>query len=127
MIAKTREVLTGLGVTTVQDVTQPVESMSGGQRQALAIGRAVTWGSRIIIFDEPTAALGIPETEQVLRLIEDFKGKGASILLVTHNLGHVFRVADQILVMYQGRSVAQMSRQDTNLEKLAGVIVRGTH
>jgi ABC-type sugar transport system ATPase subunit len=127
MIAKTREVLTGLGVATVQDVTQPVETMSGGQRQALAIARAVTWGSRIIILDEPTAALGILETERVLRLIGDVKGKGASILLVTHNLEHVFRVADQILVMYQGRSVAQMPRQDTNLAKLAAVIVSGAH
>ena len=127
MIAKTQEVLTELGVATVQDVTQPVESMSGGQRQALAIGRAVTWGSRIIILDEPTAALGILETEQVLHLIGDLKGKGVSILLVTHNLEHVFRVADQILVMYQGRNVAQMPRKDTNLAKLAAVIVSGAH
>ena len=125
MLAKTNAVIETLGVTTIQDPTKPVESMSGGQRQILAIGRAVTWGGGIVILDEPAAALGIAETEQVLKVIEDLKQKGAAILLVSHNLDHVFRLADRALVMFQGRTVADIVIEKSNVAELTSAITTG--
>jgi ABC-type sugar transport system ATPase subunit len=118
-------VLGELRITTVQDLRGPVEGMSGGQRQALAIGRAATWGKGVVILDEPAAALGIAETEQVLRLITDLKENGAAILLVSHNLDHVFQVADRVLVLHQGRTVAEVPINDISPSRLAGVITTG--
>jgi ABC-type sugar transport system ATPase subunit len=125
MLERTREVLAELHISTVQDLRGPVDGMSGGQRQALAIGRAVTWGSGVVILDEPAAALGIAETEQVLKLIVDLKRRGAAILLVSHNLDHVFQVADRVLVMHQGRSVAEVPTKDISPSQLASVITTG--
>ncbi len=125
MLNKTREVVKSLGITTLQDVTKPVEGMSGGQRQVLAIGRAVTWGKGVVILDEPAVALGVAETEQVLQVVVDLKQRGASILLVSHNLDHVFRVADRILVMFQGNSIAEVKREEVTMDELVGWITAG--
>lgn len=125
MLKKTREVIDALGVTTMQDPTKPVEGMSGGQRQVLAIGRAVTWGGGVVILDEPAAALGIAETEQVLRVIEDLKAAGTSILLVSHNMEHVFRVSDRAVVLYQGRTVADFELADADVGQVTRAITSG--
>jgi ABC-type sugar transport system ATPase subunit len=125
MLEKTRSVIDSLGVTTMQDPTKAVEGMSGGQRQVLAIGRAVTWGSGVVILDEPAAALGIAETEQVLKVIEDLKRQGTSILLVSHNLEHVFRVADRAVVMYQGRTMAAIDIASSSVGDLTRAITSG--
>ena len=125
MYEKTRSVLNDLGVTTLQDIGQPIEGLSGGQRQALAIGRAVTWGKGVVILDEPVAALGIRETEQVLNLILKLKATGVSILLVSHNLEHVFRVADRVLVMFHGRSVAEVCCAESDVNQLSNLILTG--
>lgn len=125
MLKKTREVFASLGVTTMQDPTKAVDGMSGGQRQVLAIGRAVTWGGGVVILDEPAAALGIAETEQVLKVIEDLKRQNTGVLLVTHNLDHVFRVADRAIVMHQGRSVADIDVRTSDVDQLTRVITSG--
>src|SRR5947199_9561590 len=122
MLQRTREIIASLGVTTMQDATKPVEGMSGGQRQVLAIGRAVTWGRGVVILDEPAAALGIAETEQILRVIEDLKKSGTAILLVSHNLEQVFVVADRAVVMYQGRTVADVQIVATSIAELPHAI-----
>lgn len=122
MEAKTKEVFEKLGITTVQNINTPVEGFSGGQQQALAIGRAVAWGRKVIILDEPTAALGVAETEQVINLILDLKRKGSSIIIISHNMDHVFRLADRILVIRNGRSVAEVNRTEITLDTLVKVI-----
>ena len=125
MLKRTREVFASLGVTTMQDPTKAVEGMSGGQRQVLAIGRAVTWGGGVVILDEPAAALGIAETEQVLKVIEDLKRQNTGVLLVAHNLDHVLRVADRAIVMHQGRTVADIDIATSDVDQLTRVITTG--
>jgi len=125
MISKTKEVFLTLGITTLQDVTVPVDGFSGGQQQALAIGRAVAWGRKVIILDEPTAALGVTETEQVIQLILDLKENGSSIIIISHNLDHVFRLADRILVIRNGKSVAEVNREEITIDELVKVITSG--
>lgn len=122
MARKTREILERLGITTLQNVSVEVNGLSGGQQQALAIGRAVAWGSKVIILDEPTAALGVSEAEQVLQLILDLRDKGSSIIIISHNLDHVFRLADRILVIRSGRSVAEVERGKITIDELVKVI-----
>jgi ABC-type sugar transport system ATPase subunit len=96
-------------------VRQPVLSLSGGQRQAIAVARATAWGKRIIIMDEPTAALGIRETDKVLRLIERIKESGIAVIMVSHSLPEVFQVADRITILRLGRTVRQMTRNETDM------------
>ena len=91
-----REKLTELGLMTVQSINQPVETLSGGQRQGVAVARAAAFASKFIIMDEPTAALGVKESRRVLELILDVKGRGIPIILISHNMPHVFEVADRI-------------------------------
>jgi fructose transport system ATP-binding protein len=93
-----------LGITTIQNIAQPVESLSGGQRQAVAVARAAAFGSRIVVLDEPTAALGVKESNQVLALIERLRENGLGVILVSHNMPHVWQVADRIHVQRLGRS-----------------------
>jgi fructose transport system ATP-binding protein len=105
--------LSNLGISTLQDVDQAVETLSGGQRQAVAVARAAAFGSKVLILDEPTAALGVRESGQVLKLIRDLRDKGLGIILVSHNMPHVFEIADRIHIQRLGGC--------------AGVITPATH
>jgi fructose transport system ATP-binding protein len=98
-----REKLSELGLLTIQNINQPVETLSGGQRQGVAVARAAAFGSRVIIMDEPTAALGVKESRRVLELILDVKKRGLPIVLISHNMPHVFEVADRIHIHRLGR------------------------
>lgn len=103
--------------------TMPVRAMSGGQRQAVAIGRAVTWGRELLILDEPTAALGVEETEQVLVTIEKLRDDhGLTFLVISHNMQDVYRIADRIIVLRQGEHVATLKRTETTLEEIVAYI-----
>jgi simple sugar transport system ATP-binding protein len=102
--------------------TLAVRMMSGGQRQAVAIGRAVTWGRQLLILDEPTAALGVEETEQVLRTIEKLRDEGLTFLIISHNMQDVYRVADKIIVLRQGRHVATLKKTDTSPQEIVAYI-----
>jgi ABC-type sugar transport system ATPase subunit len=101
------ETLAGLGVTTVRSIRQPVGSLSGGQRQSVAVAKAVMWNSKLVIMDEPTAALGVTQTAMVLGLIGRLRDNGLAVLMISHNLNDVFAVADRMAVLYLGRMVAQ--------------------
>jgi len=98
-----REKLNDLGLMTIQNIRQPVETLSGGQRQGVAVARAAAFGSKVIILDEPTAALGVKESRRVLELILDVKARGIPIILISHNMPHVFEVADRIHVHRLGK------------------------
>jgi len=106
MHAMARQRLTELGLLTIQNIGQLVETLSGGQRQGVAVARAAAFGSRVIIMDEPTAALGVKESRRVLELILDVKSKGMPIVLISHNMPHVFEVADRIHIHRLGRRIA---------------------
>ena len=98
-----REKLTELGLMTVQSINQRVETLSGGQRQGIAVARATAFGSRVVILDEPTAALGVKESRRVLELILDVRRRGVAIVLISHNMPHVFEIADRIHIHRLGR------------------------
>jgi len=118
MRTRTREYLTELGVT-LPSLNEPVASLSGGQRQAVAVARAAVWGSNMIIMDEPTAALGVRQTEFVLDLITRMRDeKKLSVLLISHNMPDVLRVADRISVLRLGQRVATFKSSETNLQDL---------
>jgi fructose transport system ATP-binding protein len=106
MQRQAREHLNALGLLTIQNIRQPVETLSGGQRQGVAVVRATAFGSRVIIMDEPTAALGVKESRKVLELILDVKKRGLPIILVSHNMPHVFEVADRVHIHRLGRRIA---------------------
>ncbi|MGX5846541.1 ATP-binding cassette domain-containing protein [Mesorhizobium sp. PL10] len=101
-----REKLSELGLMTIQNINQPVETLSGGQRQGVAVARAAAFGSRVVIMDEPTAALGVKESRRVLELMLDVKKRGLPIVLISHNMPHVFEVADRIHIHRLGRRLA---------------------
>jgi simple sugar transport system ATP-binding protein len=107
---------------SIPSVAQPVLRLSGGQRQAVAVARAIAWGRRIVIMDEPTAALGVRESGMVLELIKDVRAHGLSVIMISHNLPEVFAVADRITVMRLGRSIATMRTRDTSLEAIVGMM-----
>jgi fructose transport system ATP-binding protein len=92
-----------LGLMTIQDISQPVETLSGGQRQGVAVARAAAFGSKVVILDEPTAALGVKESRRVLELIRDVRARGIPIILISHNMPHVFEVADRIHIHRLGQ------------------------
>lgn len=121
MRANAAKVLADLGVK-VPSVNVAVKGMSGGQRQCLAIARAVLWGNRVVILDEPTAALGVRESGQVLELIQRLKERGVSIIIVSHNMQQLFQVADRATVMRLGRTIATRTLADTAPEELVGLI-----
>ena len=101
------ETLASLRVTTVRSIRQPVASLSGGQRQSVAVAKAVMWNSRLVMLDEPTAALGVVQTRMVLDLVRRLRDRGLAVMVISHNLNDVFEVADRIAVLYLGRMVAQ--------------------
>jgi ABC-type sugar transport system ATPase subunit len=101
------ELLSSLRVTTVRSIRQPVGSLSGGQRQSVAVAKAVMWNSKLVILDEPTAALGVVQTRMVLDLVRRLRDRGLAVMVISHNLNDVFEVADRIAVLYLGRMVAE--------------------
>jgi fructose transport system ATP-binding protein len=106
MRQRSEDQVKALGITTLQDMSQAVESLSGGQRQAVAVARAAAFGSKVVILDEPTAALGVRESGQVLQMIRDLRDRGLPVILISHNMPHVFEVADRIHIQRLGRRVA---------------------
>ena len=112
MAAFARDKLSELGLMTIQNIDQPVETLSGGQRQGVAVARAAAFGSKVIILDEPTAALGVKESRKVLELIQDVRARGIPIILISHNMPHVFEVADRIHVHRLGRRLTVIDPKD---------------
>jgi ABC-type sugar transport system ATPase subunit len=122
MVREAREVLNNLKVT-IPSVQTLVGLLSGGQRQAVAIARAVHQGGRLIFMDEPTAALGVREQAKVLRLIEDLRSQGTAVVVVSHNLQHVFSIADRIVVLRGGRNAGERTKAETTPEDIVRLIV----
>src|SRR5688500_16329746 len=125
MEAKTAETMKGLAVTTIRSIRQPVATLSGGQRQSVAVARAVMWNSRLVILDEPTAALGVAQTEQVLELVKRLATQGLAVVLISHNLHDIFEVADRITVLRLGRTVAVYDREKTTQQEVVEAITAG--
>jgi D-xylose transport system ATP-binding protein len=119
------QALDSLSVRTVQSVRQHVASLSGGQRQTVAIAKSVLWKSKIVVLDEPTAALGVAQTEQVLELVRRLAGQGVAVILVSHNMNDVMRVADSIAVLFLGRMAAQVRRRDVTQTQVVELITTG--
>jgi D-xylose transport system ATP-binding protein len=126
MEQKAEDTLAGLSVRTVKSIRQVVASLSGGQRQTVAIARAVLWNSKLVILDEPTAALGVAQTEQVLKLVRRLAEQGLAVLLISHNMNDVIEVADSIAVLYLGQMVAQVPAKDVNRSQVVELITIGT-
>ena len=125
MEAKTRETLASLRVTTIKSIRQPVATLSGGQRQSVAVARAVMWNSRLVILDEPTAALGVAQTEQVLALVNRLAEQGLSVVLISHNLHDIFETAHRITVLRLGRNAGVFERAKTTQEDVVHAITAG--
>jgi D-xylose transport system ATP-binding protein len=125
MEARTSETLKSLRVTTIRSIRQQVARLSGGQRQSVAIGRAVMWNSRVVILDEPTAALGVAQTEQVLELVRRLADQGLAVVLISHNLHDIFEVADRITVLRLGRNIAVYGRAETTQQEVVHAITAG--
>ena len=115
MESQARKALSELGLLTIQNIRQPVETLSGGQRQGVAVARAAAFGSKVIILDEPTAALGVKESRRVLELILDVKKRGIPIILISHNMPHVFEVADRIHIHRLGRRLCVIDPKDYSM------------
>jgi fructose transport system ATP-binding protein len=117
-----REKLSELGLLTIQNINQAVETLSGGQRQGVAVARAAAFGSRVIIMDEPTAALGVKESRRVLELMLDVKRRGLPIVLISHNMPHVFEVADRIHIHRLGRRIAVIDPKDYSMSDAVAIM-----
>jgi D-xylose transport system ATP-binding protein len=126
MEQRTAETLKSLSVTTIRSVRQLVASLSGGQRQSVAVARAVLWNNRVVFLDEPTAALGVAQTRQVLDLVKRLVDQGLAVVLVSHNLTDVFEVANRITVLRLGRNVGVYERDKTNEEEIVQAITFGS-
>jgi fructose transport system ATP-binding protein len=109
MRERAREELTRLGISTLQDVTVAVENLSGGQRQAVAVARAAAFGSKVVVLDEPTAALGVRESKQVIELVKSLRDRGIPVILISHNMPQVFEVADRIHIQRLGKRAATIT------------------
>src|SRR5437879_427276 len=125
MEAKTRQTLASLRVTTIKSIRQTVATLSGGQRQSVAVARAVMWNSKLVILDEPTAALGVAQTEQVLQLVRRLGSQGLGVMLISHNLHDVFETADRIAVLRLGRNVGVFERRQTTQQAVVEAITAG--
>src|SRR5256884_2912353 len=117
--------LASLSVTTIRSIRQPVASLSGGQRQSVAVARAVMWNSRLVILDEPTAALGVAQTHQVLELVKRLAEQGLAVVLISHNLHDIFEVATRITVLRLGRDIGVYDRATTTQEEVVHAITAG--
>ncbi len=120
-----RETLASLSVRTVKSVRTPVAALSGGQRQTVAIAKAVLWDSKVVLLDEPTAALGVAQTRQVLDLVRRLAEQGLGVVLISHNMADVFEVADRIAVLYLGRMVAELPAKETTHSQVVELITAG--
>jgi fructose transport system ATP-binding protein len=118
--------LSDLGIGTVQDITQKVETLSGGQRQAVAVARAAAFGSKVVILDEPTAALGVRESGQVLALIKRLRDRGMPVILISHNMPQVFEVADRIHIQRLGRCAGVITPQSHTMEEAVAIMTGAT-
>ena len=125
MERRAREVLAGLSVRTVTSVRQLVASLSGGQRQTVAIAKAVLWNSKVVFLDEPTAALGVAQTRQVLDLVRRLADQGLGVVLISHNMNDVMEVADRVSVLYLGRVAAEVFAKDSSTTQIVELITAG--
>jgi D-xylose transport system ATP-binding protein len=125
MEARAKQTLESLSVTTMRSVRQTVAGLSGGQRQSVAVAKAVMWNSRVVILDEPTAALGVAQTAQVLELVKRLGEQGLAVILISHNLHDIFEVADSITVLRLGQNVAAYKRSETNQQQVVEAITAG--
>jgi len=125
MEARARETLASLSVRTVNSVRQTVASLSGGQRQTVAIAKAVLWNSKVVLLDEPTAALGVAQTRQVLDLVRRLADHGLGVVLISHNMTDVFEVADRITALYLGRVAADVPAKDVTHSQIVELITAG--
>jgi D-xylose transport system ATP-binding protein len=126
MEERASKTLDSLSVTTIRSVRQTVAGLSGGQRQSVAVAKAVMWNSRVVILDEPTAALGVAQTRQVLDLVQRLGEQGLGVILISHNLYDVFEVADNITVLRLGQNVAEFPRRETTQQTVVEAITAGT-
>jgi len=111
-----------LGIGTIQNMTQAVETLSGGQRQAVAVARAAAFGSKVVVLDEPTAALGVKESNQVLRLIKELRASGLPVILISHNMPHMFEVADRIHIQRLGRRAAIVTPESHTMNEAVAIM-----
>jgi D-xylose transport system ATP-binding protein len=125
MEQKTAETLKSLAVTTINSIRQPVASLSGGQRQSVAVAKAVQWNSKLVILDEPTAALGVAQTEQVLALVRRLAEQGLAVVIISHNLHDIFETASRITVLRLGRTVGIFEREKTTQQEVVEAITAG--
>jgi D-xylose transport system ATP-binding protein len=125
MESKTAETLKTLAVTTIRSIRQPVATLSGGQRQSVAVARAVMWNSTLVILDEPTAALGVSQTEQVLALVRRLAEQGLAVIIISHNLHDIFETATRITVLRLGRNVGVYERAKTTQQEVVQAITAG--
>jgi D-xylose transport system ATP-binding protein len=125
MEQRTAETLKSLAVTTIRSIRQPVASLSGGQRQSVAVAKAVQWNSRLVILDEPTAALGVAQTEQVLALVKRLAERGLAVVLISHNLHDIFEVATRITVLRLGHDIGVYERTKTTQQEVVEAITAG--
>ncbi len=122
MRREARKHLNALGLLTIQSIRQPVETLSGGQRQGVAVVRATAFGSRVIIMDEPTAALGVKESRKVLELMLDVKKRGLPIILISHNMPHVFEVADRVHIHRLGKRIAVINPRKFSMSDAVAIM-----
>ena len=126
MLKESREVLHSLDIEIPESsLEQPVRNLSGGQRQAIAISRAIYWNAKLLIMDEPTAALGVPEQRKVLELIDKLRTQKIGIIFISHNLNDIFAASDRILILRQGRVVGENKISETSREEVVSQMVSG--
>ncbi|MFE9202275.1 ATP-binding cassette domain-containing protein [Micromonospora sp. NPDC007230] len=126
MRREAEQALADLGIGTLQNVAQPVETLSGGQRQAVSVARAAAFGSKVIVLDEPTAALGVKESNQVLRMIEELRSRGLPVILISHNMPHVFEVADRIHIQRLGRCAGVVTPASHTMPEAVAIMTGAT-
>ena len=122
MLVESRQVLDQLDII-IPNLCRPIRQMSGGQRQAVSIARAVYWNARLMIMDEPTAALGVPEQRKVLALVRTLRERGVPVIVISHNMQDVFAVADRMVVMRRGRKVGERVTPNTHANEIVGLMV----
>jgi len=122
MRSEAKQHMSDLGVGTLQNIGQAVESLSGGQRQAVAVARSAAFGSKVVILDEPTAALGVKESNRVLQLIRDVRDRGLPVILISHNMPHVFEVADRIHIQRLGRRVSVITPKSHSMSEAVAIM-----
>ena len=125
MERRSRDTLAGLSVRTVKSVRQQVSSLSGGQRQSVAIAKAVLWNNKVVLLDEPTAALGVAQTRQVLDLVRRLADSGLGVVLISHNMNDVMEVADRITTLFLGRVAAEVKKADVTYSQVVELITAG--